>query len=106
MKYTDTLKDPRWQRKRMEIFQRDNWTCRNCMDAGTQLHVHHKDYLPGRMPWEYPDELMVTLCDHCHKRTHNRIRPDGFVENDDDPVLIGVEIGRFFKERFGVSING
>ena len=26
MSYSDKLKDPRWQRKRLEIFERDNWT--------------------------------------------------------------------------------
>ena len=67
MTYADKLKDPRWQRKRLEIFQRDDFVCCSCMDSTTTLHVHHLYYVKGRQPWEYPDWALVTRCEMCHK---------------------------------------
>jgi hypothetical protein len=66
-KYSDKLKDPRWQKKRLEILQRDNWECQRCEDKKSTLHVHHRRYIPGRDPWDYPEETLVTLCEDCHE---------------------------------------
>lgn len=30
------------------------------------MHVHHKYYLKGANPWEYPLEALCTLCPACH----------------------------------------
>ena len=65
--YLEKLKDPRWQRKRLEIFQRDDWTCQKCFDTKKTLNVHHKLYLPKTEPWDYPDDLLITLCQDCHE---------------------------------------
>jgi len=64
--YAAKLRDPRWQKKRLEILQRDEWTCQACFDNESTLAVHHRIYLPGKDPWEYPDDLLVTLCETCH----------------------------------------
>lgn len=69
-KYTALLRDPRWQRKRLEIFERDNWSCTKCGEDALELHVHHKEYWPGRLPWEYPNQNFATLCAPCHKSGH------------------------------------
>lgn len=71
--YWQQLKDPKWQRRRLEIMQRDEFTCQNCFDSGCTLHVHHKHYVKGRKPWEYLDHELVTLCDRCHDVAHERI---------------------------------
>lgn len=42
---------------------------------GVVLQIHHKDYLPGKMPWQYPYELCETLCQGCHASEHGKIRP-------------------------------
>jgi hypothetical protein len=65
--YSELLRDPRWQKKRLEILQRDRWSCMACGDATKTLHVHHKVYSKGAMPWEYEDRLLVTLCAGCHE---------------------------------------
>jgi hypothetical protein len=65
--YSEKLLDPRWQRKRLEIFNRDNWQCKRCDTTHKTLHVHHKKYESGREPWEYENELLVTLCADCHE---------------------------------------
>ena len=64
--YSEKLKDPRWQKKRLEILERDNWTCRFCGCKDKSLHVHHLFYLPKREPWEYPRGFLIALCEDCH----------------------------------------
>lgn len=65
--YARKLLDPRWQRKRLQILQRDGFTCQVCGDTKTTLHVHHKAYRSGSAPWEYPSDWLVTLCAPCHE---------------------------------------
>lgn len=69
LNYSEKLKDPRWQKKRLEILERDNWTCRGCGGKETTLHVHHIAYLSGIEPWDIPDGFLITLCKTCHKRS-------------------------------------
>lgn len=71
--YADKLKDPRWQRKRLEIFQRDNWTCKSCGDIENTLHIHHKIYFKNTDPWDYDNKHLETLCVDCHQNEHNLI---------------------------------
>jgi hypothetical protein len=65
--YSDKLKDPRWQKKRLEILDRDNFTCKACGDTQETLNVHHIFYLPHKEPWDIPSGFLVTLCESCHK---------------------------------------
>ena len=64
--YVEKLKDPRWQKKRLEILQRDEFTCQQCFNTEMCLHVHHRIYQRGKEPWDYSDSLLVTLCEECH----------------------------------------
>lgn len=64
MLYTEKLTDPRWQKKRLSILNRDNWTCQACWDTKTTLNIHHRKY--SGLPWDSPDEDLVTVCRHCH----------------------------------------
>lgn len=64
--YAEKLKDPRWQKKRLEILNRDDWRCQQCFDGDNTLHVHHRRYITGRDPWDYPDHMLVTMCETCH----------------------------------------
>ena len=64
--YTELLKHPKWQKKRLEILERDNFQCRLCDDENTCLHVHHKEYIPANKPWEYENNKLITLCKDCH----------------------------------------
>jgi hypothetical protein len=68
MKYADKLKDPRWQKKRLKILERDNWACRGCNDTKNSLAVHHLKYFPDKDPWECPDRFLMTLCEECHRQ--------------------------------------
>lgn len=35
------------------------------------LNVHHKYYMQGLKPWEYPNDALITLCEDCHKKRHH-----------------------------------
>lgn len=69
--YSEKLKDPRWQKYRLAVFDRDNFTCRECGSKKRTLHAHHLFYLKNKNPWEYPLNSIVTLCEVCHKLTHS-----------------------------------
>lgn len=66
MKYSEKLKDPRWQKKRLEILERDEWMCTKCFDSENTLVVHHLKYERGKDPWECDDKYLITLCQSCH----------------------------------------
>jgi 5-methylcytosine-specific restriction endonuclease McrA len=70
--YAEKLKDPRWQRKRLEIMDRDRFTCTECGDAAKTLHVHHTNYEAGKQPWEHDAANMTTLCESCHDEKHGK----------------------------------
>jgi 5-methylcytosine-specific restriction endonuclease McrA len=65
--YWELLKDPRWQRKRLEVMERDGFACVYCDSAEKTLNVHHSYYERGNAPWEYPDSSLHTLCEDCHR---------------------------------------
>lgn len=64
--YAEQLRNPKWQKKRLEILSRDEFCCQLCFDSESTLHVHHKRYVKGRMPWEYDNRDLVTVCENCH----------------------------------------
>lgn len=66
MTYAEKLRDPRWQKKRLKVMERDGFACRKCSDTTKTLHVHHNYYLPDSAPWEYMDSALFTVCDDCH----------------------------------------
>jgi len=68
--YSEKLRDPRWQRKRLEIMQRDGFACRLCGDKENTLNVHHLYYDRDAEPWDYPSSALVTTCEVCHEDMH------------------------------------
>lgn len=72
--YLAKFRDPRWQQRRLEIMQRDRWCCRYCYGANNTLNVHHRYYVWGNDPWDYPDEALVTLCEPCHEREQREMK--------------------------------
>lgn len=94
--YSEKLKDPRWQRKRLEIMERDSFKCVKCGSDKTELQVHHKTYKSGAEPWEYPDDNFETMCVNCHKLNHHKVRiteNDGII-NPEDLIL---KLGNFSR---------
>ena len=80
--YSDKLKDPRWQKKRLEIMQRDKFVCQCCMSKDKPLTVHHLVYKKNTEPWDYDDYFLITLCESCHDVYH------GIYDQGIDPDII------------------
>lgn len=70
MKSANPYKDPRWQKKRLEVLNEKGWRCEECGDKNTTLHVHHVYYVKGRDVWNYSIDDLLVLCEDCHKFTH------------------------------------
>lgn len=64
MTYAEKLKDPRWQKKRLDIMSRDEFKCQYCGDVETTLHIHHLAYTGN--PWDASNDDLITACEHCH----------------------------------------
>lgn len=65
-----------WRARCLQIIRADGGKCCQCgrKDPDVILQVHHKKYIPGRKPWEYPQEDLITLCKGCHAREHNLLK--------------------------------
>lgn len=72
--YTELFKDPRWQKMRLKILERDEFHCQICGDGESTLHVHHRYYESGCKPWEYEESALVTLCEECHQSETESIK--------------------------------
>ncbi len=68
--YAAKLRDPRWQKKRLKILERDKWKCVLCGRENEPLHVHHKKYSAGD-PWDEPNKNLATLCETHHYAIHS-----------------------------------
>jgi 5-methylcytosine-specific restriction endonuclease McrA len=64
--YREKLLDPRWQRVRLRVFARDDWSCVACGETTRTLHVHHLRYEASKEPWEAHPDTLATLCELCH----------------------------------------
>jgi len=87
--YSELLKRPEWQAKRLQVIAAAGHRCQECRrclrgcacekchlnesqsagDFVDSFEVHHRYYVRGRLPWEYPDEALVCLCRDCHEQT-------------------------------------
>lgn len=77
--YGDLLFDPRWKAKRAEIMSRDQDRCVICRST-ENLQVHHRQYQfvksesAFKVPWDYDNHLLITVCKSCHQRGHNKFK--------------------------------
>ncbi len=73
-KWQNKLREPEWREKREEIFERDHYQCQECGIYGESrnLNCHHIKYIRDLNPWDYPDELLITLCEECHAHKHGK----------------------------------
>ena len=84
--YSRKLSNPRWQKKRLKILERDKWTCKKCGDVETELHVHHLEY--HKNPWDTPNKDLITLCAHCHEFIEDLKNDTEFKETPFDKIKI------------------
>lgn len=79
--YSEKVRDPRWQRRRLEVLQRDGWMCRNCGATTKTLEVHHLMYWSRLEMWDVDSVFLETLCTDCHwdktsKKTEHSLAMD------------------------------
>ena len=71
-----------WQRKRLEILERDQHLCKLCLYRGVinnkGLEIHHIIALKDNEELKLEDDNLVTLCSGCH----------GLVEDDKSYVSL------------------
>jgi hypothetical protein len=89
--YSEKLRDPRWQRRRLEILQLDSFACGICGDSTSELHVHHRFYEKGLDPWEYKDSDLITLCSECH--------------SDVEALALRLRVAASYRSQFGILSN-
>jgi len=78
--YQKALKSIKWITKRNIIKERDGHKCVKCGHKD-KLEVHHTYYLSGKMPWEVPDDCLITLCHICHEKEHKGRDISTFMRN-------------------------
>ena len=111
MTYSEQLRDPRWQRRRLEALNAADWRCDGCHSERRTLHVHHRAYR-AVAPWEYePSELQV-LCDTCHQKAHEfllgnrRFQPSQPYTRPDIQQQLGGETTGFLPMSKGYVVCG
>jgi len=84
-----------WRRFREDVIKLDGGCCTRCRRGPNEdavLQVHHKAYVRGRAPWQYPYTECETLCKGCHAAEHGIIMPQTGWElfgSDDLGDLVG-----------------
>lgn len=94
MDYKSQLLTKQWKSKRQIILERDNFACRCCLSK-FDLQVHHKKYIWGRMAWEYPNSLLITVCGNCHLFIHNTTK----IKSEKDLSKIKIKIKPKVKKK-------
>jgi hypothetical protein len=97
MDYSQKLKDPRWQKKRLEILERDGWKCMACGDKEKTLHVHHIFYLPGKEPWDIPS-CEGGPCSKCKDYSLDKNNTSRCEGPGDDPADLVFIIGSILDQ--------
>ena len=62
-----------WEKKRLEILQRDNFECQICKEEGgfaPATTVHHILHLENRPDLALEDDNLMTVCEACHNILH------------------------------------
>lgn len=70
--YSDKLKNPKWQKKRLEVLNLHGFKCEKCGCEDKELHVHHRFYIKGREVWQYDNDVFQVLCCDCHEKEHSK----------------------------------
>lgn len=84
MTYREQLRDRRWQIKRTKILTRDNNECQNpnCKyksDHTVLVEVHHLYYIDDTLAWDYPDDILLSLCSKCHYDEQRRPKEEQYL---------------------------
>jgi hypothetical protein len=115
--YSEKLKDPRWQKKRLKVMEYANWRCQICGCKDKTLHIHHSYYIRGKQPWQYPEGSLICICHACHDKIHGKkeekavekLTPEArfrkaFMENANGCISY-LEIGTIFIRDYEIEFS-
>jgi len=52
------------------VFERDDWTCKKCLERGVELNSHHVFNFSDNEELRFNTDNGVTLCKKCHREFH------------------------------------
>ena len=91
--------NPNWQKKRLLIMERDDYTCKSCGDNKNTLNVHHLAYHKNSKIWEYENDELITLCKNCHEEITEYVNESiSFVRGLSFSVEMADEINQIIRE--------
>lgn len=96
LSYSEQLKHPLWQKRRLEIMSAAGFQCSRCSSKDVTLNVHHVFYKKGYMLWEYKDKALRCLCEDCHAaaESHKTMLQCGMAYAEDlDARIAGYAVG-------------
>ena len=114
--YSEKLRNPLWQKKRLEILERDEWQCQACGDKNNTLMVHHLLYKKNKEPWDIENSSLITLCESCHEFEHshrqdyeefllNELKIYGYLTIDLDNIQRILPFKKIFLEKLQETIH-
>ena len=71
-------KSSAWEKKRLEILERDNYECQVCKEEGgftPATTVHHILHLENRPDLAFDNDNLLSVCAACHNKEH----PERFI---------------------------
>ena len=77
-------KSSAWEKKRLEILERDNYECQVCKEEGgftPATTVHHILHLENRPDLAFDNDNLLSVCAACHNREH----PERFIHRIMEP---------------------
>lgn len=110
--YWEKLKDPRWQRLRLEAMLAADFSCESCGESESPLNVHHKEYFKDHEPWDYEIKQLSVLCEDCHEIEHyfdflkwacSYARINGPKSRRDLAFVVGAYVGLPYKGMLSIS---
>lgn len=104
--YAQKLRDPRWQKRRLEVFERDRFECQSCYSSDKELQVHHLKYIQDADPWDYELSDLKTLCDECHGMISKcgRIVAENVRKMDSEYARGMAVLSKLFADNYDISI--
>lgn len=102
MNYSERLRHPKWQAKRLRVLEAKGFECEECEAREKTLHVHHGYYRSAADPWDYEDDTLHSLCESCHALAEEArlelLRNVGRLKIGDIWELVGFLIGRRIRD--------
>ncbi|GEN87216.1 HNH endonuclease [Oceanobacillus sojae] len=69
---SDLRKTKEYRQWRVNVFERDEYTCQHCHQVGGDLNAHHIKPFAEYEDLRYTVSNGLTLCTDCHKKVHSK----------------------------------